>query len=137
MVGTRDAEFMPECTRAWGIRVAPDRNTITILLSETFAGKTLHNLRENGMVAVTCARPTDHLTCQLKGHVQGIKPVTPEEGQLSWRWHREFSAELIAIGVSSTLCEGLIVEPTIAVDIDVTEVFDQTPGPGAGRKIEP
>lgn len=137
MVGTRDAALIPECTRAWGIRVAPDRGTMTILLTETFAGKTLDNLRANGMIAVTCTRPTDHLTCQLKGSVRSIKPVTSVDRELSRRWHREFSAELMACGVSSTLSEGWIVEPTVAVDVNVTEVFDQTPGPGAGQKVRP
>jgi hypothetical protein len=137
MVGTRDESLMPECTRAWGIHVAADRGTITILLAETFAGKTLDNLRANGMLAVTCTRPTDHLTCQLKGRVQNIKPVMSAERELSRRWHRDFSAELGACGVSSTLSEGWIVEPTVAIDITVTEVFDQTPGPGAGSKVSP
>ncbi len=55
---------------------------------------------------------------------------------LSRRWHREFVAELRAIGVPSTLSEAWIVAPTVAVEIAVTDVFDQTPGPGAGKKIE-
>ncbi|MGZ9189451.1 MAG: hypothetical protein ACXW39_05280 [Nitrospira sp.] len=137
MVGTRDGALIPECTRAWGIRVAPDRSTMTILLAETFAGKTLDDLRANGMIAVTCTRPTDHLTCQLKGRVRSITPVTSNDRALSQRWHREFTAELKAIGVSSTLSEGWIVEPTVAVEVDVTDVFDQTPGPGAGQKVRP
>jgi len=137
MVGTRDEALMPECTRAWGIRVAPDRDTMTILLAETFAGKTLDNLHANGTIAVSCTRPTDHLTCQLKGRVRSIKPVTSNDRELSQRWHREFSVELKAIGVPATLIEGWIVEPTVAVDIEVTDVFDQTPGPGAGQKVGP
>lgn len=137
MVGTRDATLMPECTRAWGICLTPDHGSMTVLLSETFAGKTLDNLRANGMIAVTCTRPTDHMTCQLKGQVRRITPVTSIDRELSQRWHREFSAELKAVGVSSSLSEGLIVEPTVAVEVDVTEAFDQTPGPGAGRKVRP
>jgi hypothetical protein len=137
MVGTRDATLMPECTRAWGIRLTPNCGSLTILLSETFAGKTLDNLRANGMLAVTCTRPTDHITCQLKGRVRRITPVTAIDRELSQHWHREFSTELKAVGVSSSLIEGWIVEPTVAVEVDVTEVFDQTPGPGAGRKVRP
>jgi len=134
MVGTRDASLMPECTRAWGIHVA-GRDTVTIFLSETIAGKTITNLRENGMIAVTCTRPTDHITCQLKGRVRSIKPVTSVERDLSRQWHLDFNAELRAIGLSSKLSEAWIVEPTVAVEITVSDVFDQTPGPGAGRKI--
>jgi hypothetical protein len=44
-------------------------------------------------------------------------------------------AELTAIGVPSALGEAWIVEPTVAVEIAVTDVFDQTPGPAAGKKI--
>jgi hypothetical protein len=135
MVGTRDASLMPECTRAWGIRVAAARGTVTIFLSETIAGKTIENLRENGRIAVTCTRPTDHITCQLKGQVRSMKPATSADRNVSRRWHREFRAELRAIGVPSALSEAWITEPALAIEIAVTDVFDQTPGPGAGRKV--
>ena len=135
MVGTRDAALMPECTRAWGIHVGTDRGTVTVFLSKAFAGKTLDNLRENGRIAVTCTRPTDHITCQIKGRVRSMKPVTSANRETSRQWHREFMAELRAIGVPSALGEAWIVEPTVAVEMAVTDVFDQTPGPGAGKKI--
>ena len=44
-------------------------------------------------------------------------------------------AELSAIGVPSALSEAWIAEPNVAVEFAVTDVFDQTPGPGAGRKV--
>ena len=135
MVGTRDASLMPECTRAWGIHVGADRATVIVLLSEAFAGQTLDNLRENGRIAVTCTRPTDHITCQLKGRVRSMKPVTSANRETSRQWHREFIAELRAIGVPSALGEAWVVEPTVAVELAVIDVFDQTPGPGAGKKI--
>ena len=135
MVGTRDTSNMPECTRAWGIHTAADRRTVTILLSKAIAGKTIENLRENGKIAVTCTRPTDHITCQLKGQVRSMKRVTSVDRDTSKRWHREFMAELTAIGVPSTLGEAWITEPTVAVEMTVTDVFNQTPGPGAGKRI--
>ena len=135
MVGTRDAALMPECTRAWGIHVGTDRGTVTVFLSEAFAGTTLDNLRENGRIAVTCTRPTDHITCQIKGRVRSMKPVTSANRETSRQWHREFMAELRAIGVPSALGDAWIVEPAVAVEVAVTDVFDQTPGPGAGEKI--
>jgi len=136
MVGTRDASLVPECTRAWGIRVGGKRESVTIFLSKRIAGKTIDNLRDNGQIAVTCTRPTDHITCQLKGRVVGMKTVTSADREVSRRWHLEFMAELRAIGVPSALCEAWITEPDLAVEIAVAEVFDQTPGPGAGKKID-
>ncbi len=135
MIGTRNASLIPECTRAWGIQVAPDRHTMTIFLSETFAGETIENLRANGMIAVTCTRPTDHITCQLKGRVTTITQVTQAERDHCRQWHHDFMAELKAVGVPPELPEAWILEPTVAVEFAVSEVFDQTPGPGAGRKI--
>jgi hypothetical protein len=135
MVGTRDASLIPECTRAWGLHVADDRRTVTFFLSKAIAARTIENLRDNGRIAVTCTRPTDHITCQLKGRLRKMKPVTAGDRDLSRQWHREFMAELKAIGVPSALGEAWIVEPTVAVEMTVTDVFDQTPGPGTGKSI--
>jgi hypothetical protein len=135
VVGTRDATLMPECTRAWGIRVGKDRTTVTIFLTEAISLKTLQNLRENGHVAISCTRPTDHIACQLKGRLRAIRPSAPRDRECTRTWHREFVGELVAIGVPAQVCEAWITEPALAVEIDVTDVFHQTPGPGTGEKI--
>jgi hypothetical protein len=137
VVGTRDASLMPECTRAWGLRVERDRTTLTVFLAETISQKTLENLRENGVMAVSCTRPTDHLACQLKGRVRRIRAITLDDQEVSRRGHRDFLEELTAIGVPSELSQAWIAEPTLAVEMEVTDVFEQTPGPGAGVKVTP
>lgn len=135
VVGTRDATLMPECTRAWGIRVGKDRSSVTIFLTETISQKTLQNLRENGQIAISCTRPTDHVACQLKGRLRAIRQTAQRDREHSRRWHREFAGELVAIGVPAQLCESWITEPALAVEIEVTDVFHQTPGPGTGEKV--
>lgn len=134
IVGTRDEAFMPECTRAWGLRVAEGHTQVTIFLTETVSRQTLANLRSNGLVAISCTRPTDHVTCQLKGRLRKIRPADHRDQETSARWHKDFAGELLAVGVHPHLCEAWITEPALAVDIDVTDVFVQTPGPGAGEK---
>jgi len=135
VVGTRDARLMPECTRAWGIRVGKNRRTVTIFLTETISQKTLENLRENGQVAISCTRPTDHAACQLKGRLHAMRPADQRDQKHSKIWHREFLEELVAIGVPPSLVQAWITGPALAVDIDVTDVFHQTPGPGTGEKV--
>ena len=137
IVGTRDASLMPECTRAWGIRLGKDRRSLTIFLTETISKKTLQNLRENGLVAVSCTRPTDHVACQIKGRVRTIRPSDREDQIDQRNWKREFIAELAAVGLPAALGEAWITEPALAVEIDVTDVFHQTPGPGTGEKVAP
>lgn len=135
VVGSRDAALMPECTRAWGIRIGPDRASATIFLTEAISQQTLRNLRANGQIAISCTRPTDHVACQLKGRVRRIRPATRREAEHSRTWHREFIEELVAIGVPASLGEAWITEPALAVEIRVTDAFHQTPGPGTGEKM--
>jgi hypothetical protein len=135
VVGTRDATLMPECTRAWGICVGKNRAFVTVFLTETISQKTLQNLRDNGQVAISCTRPTDHVACQLKGRLRKIRPAGQRDREHSSWWYHEFEGELVAIGVPASLAQALITGPALAVEIDVTEVFHQTPGPGAGEKI--
>ncbi|WP_447983993.1 hypothetical protein [Nitrospira sp. Nam74] len=135
VVGTRDASLVPECTRAWGIRVNKGARSVTIFLTETISRKTLQNLRENGQVAISCARPTDHIACQLKGRLRAIRPAGARDREYRNRWGHEFRGELIAIGVPAYLFDAWIRDPALAVEIDVTDVFHQTPGPGAGEKL--
>lgn len=134
-VGTRDAERIPECTRGWGIWVEDDRNAVTLLLTESASTQTLANLRENGLIAVTCSRPTDHVTCQLKGTVTRVRPATTQDYERQRQWRRAFLGELMAVGVPSEQAAALIMQPAVAVEVRVTGVFAQTPGPGAGETV--
>ena len=135
VVGTRDAALMPECTRAWGIRVGRDRASVTIYLTASISRQTLKNVNDNGLIAISCTRPTDHVACQLKGRVRKVRQATRRDKEQSHAWHQEFLEELIAIGVPRLLGEAWITEPALAVEVDVTEVFHQTPGPGTGQKL--
>ena len=135
VVGTRDASLTPECTRAWGIRVGEDCVSVTIYLTESVSHQTLKNANDNGLIAISCTRPTDHVACQLKGRVRKIRPATQHDAEQSRTWHRQFLEELLAIGVPRPLGEAWITEPALAVEVDVTDVFHQTPGPGTGEKL--
>jgi hypothetical protein len=135
IVGTRDLNLVPEATRAWGIHVKKDRRSFTIFLTEAVSRKTIENLNENGLIAISCTRPTDHMACQLKGRLRTIRPANQRDREISTSWQREFVEELVALGVPAELGEAWITAPALAVDIEVTDVFHQTPGPGAGEKV--
>jgi hypothetical protein len=134
-VGTRDADLMPECTRGWGIWVEEDLTTVTLLLTESASRQTLVNLRDIGLIAITCSRPTDHVTCQLKGTVSRVRPATAQDYERQKQWRRAFLGELLAVGVPTEQVEAIIMQPAVAVEMQVTGVFAQTPGPGAGEPV--
>jgi hypothetical protein len=92
-------------------------------------------LKENGLIAISCTRPTDHMACQLKGRLRSIRPANTQDRAKSQAWHKEFTEELVAVGIPSEMCEAWITEPALAIDVEVTDVFLQTPGPGTGGKV--
>jgi hypothetical protein len=75
------------------------------------------------------------VACQLKGRLHAMRPADQRDQKHSKIWHREFLEELVAIGVPPSLVQAWITGPALAVDIDVTDVFHQTPGPGTGEKV--
>ncbi len=132
IVGTRDSSLMPDSTRAWGIHIATDRASVTIFhteaISEDASELTGERLGGNQLHQADGA-------CQLKGRLRTIRPAGQADWDHSRSWHRDFAAELVAIGVPPDRCEAWITEPALAIEIDVTDVFHQTPSPGAGEKV--
>jgi hypothetical protein len=135
VVGTRDAENVPDAARAWGCRVAPDCGTVTVWIPDDQFPKCLHNLRSNGRIAVTFARPVDYRAVQLKGRVTDIRPSTDTDASLIERYRQRFFDNLVAIGIERDGCELWASSGCTAVTFSVTELYQQTPGPGAGERL--
>jgi len=141
LVGTRDSRLVPEITRAWGPRVFEDLRRISLCVPLATSRKTLDNLEANGEIAATFSLPTNYRTFQFKGrHAAAAEPdstdleaverhrdafamVNERLGQprrqveAFWRGEIETSAALVKI----------LFAPE--------QVFDQTPGPDAGKKL--
>lgn len=135
VIGTRDASLMPECTRAWGVRVEPDREFVTLFITESISLKTLENLRDNGQIAISCSGPANHQACQLKGVYQRARSTTPED-EAFWRnWLEKFKATIATVGAPTEVFGILHSEPVVAIEVRITDAFSQTPGPQAGARI--
>jgi hypothetical protein len=134
-IATRDRDLVPEGARAWAIRVEPDRTHLVAYLQEGAAAPILRDLEENGQVALALSRPTDHRSCQLKGRFVEARPCGPEERDEVERQADGFLRELDAIGIPRALTAGWVVWPCLAIRVRVTDLFHQTPGPGAGERL--
>lgn len=135
LVGTRDAGLRPECMRGSGATVARDRRSITLLLNELTGTRTLENVKNGSPIAITFSRPMDHRTVQVKGRVRTVRPGTPAEHQIAQRYLSAFVESLYAVGMSRALSRRMRVEPCVAVELEVMELFQQTPGPDAGKPL--
>ncbi len=135
LVGTCDAEARPECTRAAGLRLDREADRLTLFLPTAGAERTLANLTANARIAVTFSRPHDHRTYQLKGRVRSVAATTTDDQAQQQRWLAAFVEQLAIVGVGRSLSRRWRIVPSVAVAVDVEELYEQTPGPSAGKKV--
>lgn len=135
IIGTRDASMRPECIRALGARVAADRSRLTVFVPLATAGRAVANLCDNGRIAVTFSRIADHHTVQLKGCVEAIAPADPDDRHTVDRYRRAVASELEIAGLPQHVVFRVHHWPCWAITLRPDEVFDQSPGPGAGQMV--
>jgi hypothetical protein len=112
----------------------------TIMLPESSAPQALEALLDNGRLAVTLEEVGTHETYQLKGRYASHRPVQPQDLDLVRRARQRFVKSISALYSQPNVGEVLgssIPAPILAVDMHVEEVFLQTPGPGAGKRLAP
>jgi hypothetical protein len=141
LVGTRDSRLIPEITRAWGPRVSEDGRRVSLCVPVATSRKTLDNLEANGEIAVAFSLPTNYQTFQLKG--RRATTAEPDSTDLAVvERHRDaFAAVNESLGQSRQRVDAFwraeIATSAALVKILFApeQVFDQTPGPGAGRRV--
>jgi len=94
------------------------------------------NLERNGAVAVGFSPPTIARAVQVKGVVSHVGEPDAADLERVERHVRSFLAEAERIGAPPELSRRMFVEPgLVAVQLSIDEVYDQTPGPTAGRRL--
>jgi pyridoxamine 5'-phosphate oxidase-like protein len=141
MVGTRDAELVPELVRAWGPRISGDRQHVSVCVAMAASAKTIGNLKDNKRLAVTLASPADSNAIQLYGRCTGTG--RPHRDDLSAvRQHRDAFARVnTGLGASLAFIEALWQRELagspemVTIQFVVEQIFNQTPGPDAGSPL--
>jgi Pyridoxamine 5'-phosphate oxidase len=134
-IGTRNGKLEPDGAIAWAVQVHADRSQLTLYLHKEAAKAMLRNLRVHPEIAVLFERPTSHRACQVKGSFVSKRPAKPPERAKVERQMDGFFSDLEGIGIPRALLAELEVWPCVAIQIRATELFEQTPGPGAGEPL--
>lgn len=135
LVGTRDADLVPESLRAVGARVEPGGAEVTVYLPVATSARALANLRDNGRLAVCFSRPLDHRSVQLKGAVVALRDGVEADRRVVERYRALLTDVLAAVGVPPRITLQITHWPVAAARFRVESVFVQTPGPGAGAPL--
>lgn len=139
-VASHDAGQVPSITRAYGCRVAADRREVVVFLSKPHSTAILRDLAAGAPIAVVFSRPLTHETLQLKGASGRIQPLAPGDREIMLACGAAFSAEIITLGYSERFSLALMApagDDAVGVAFMPDAVFEQTPGPKAGMRLEP
>jgi hypothetical protein len=114
---------------------------MTVLFPEPFNDRLVESLQANGHLAVTVGEHPTHETYQFKGRYVRHRPIVPEDFRSVTRARERFARAIrdaIPPGVPIEYVVNInLPDPTVAVEMDVHEVYLQTPGPAAGSRIHP
>lgn len=141
VAATRDRSLRPRVHGLSGWFVADQGRELVCLVSRGFTEGLLSSLEENGQFAAAIEHIGPHETYQFKGAYAGSRPPTPEDQALWERLRARFAATIKAVdptmGLTDAWLRDYIPPPEIVVRMRVREIFLQTPGPGAGKRLVP
>lgn len=135
-VGSRNAKLRPNFTWAFGATVNAGEDAITFYVPDVEGAETLRNFEDNGMVALTMSEASTHETYQFKGKCLSIRPSEDKDTAIQDIHRSKLIAHLGPLGYGEAIWSGFTIYPSTAVTFKVEDVFVQTPGPGAGSKLE-
>jgi hypothetical protein len=134
-VGTRDATLMPESAPAMGTRVQRDRRRLTVFVPKAVAAATIANVRDNGQIAINVCRPSDDKSVQIKGRVREVRDATAADQSAQDLQRAALVEQLAIVGLPRAITRRMAWWPSVALEVEVDDVFVATPGPEAGMRL--
>ena len=138
IVGTVAPDGAAHAGRGWGLDVLelgpPAR--LRLLLDADDEG-TIAHVADGAAIAVTATNVRTLRSIQLKGRALGTQELTPGDEARRDRYIEEFFADVAAVdGVPWERFEHFMPSGVVVCTFEAHERFDQTPGPGAGARVE-
>jgi hypothetical protein len=129
-----DDRLAPEAFRVWGATLDEIGGLRALVSSD--AGRTLAALHKGSQLSFLFTDITTFRSVQVKGAaLAGAEVPGPTDAALMRQYDETFRAALAAIGHPPRLAERLRPVAVFVARIAIDELYDQTPGPGAGRSV--
>lgn len=136
LVATRNDALQPFVTRGWGVHVQDgDRRHVSLCVPRVSSARTVADLTANGRIAVSCGHQATFRAVQMKGRFVASEGPSAAALERASEQFALFVEESAKIGVPPHLLQVLFTTDLVSLTFVVDEVFDQTPGPGAGKKV--
>lgn len=133
--GTVGVDGVPVGCRAVALTTNEALSRITVYVPMATSSDLVAGVAATKRLTVVATYPADHFSLQLKGTAAGVRLAADAERELVSDRLDGFAESLHAIGVPMRVTRSMTHWPAFAIDLDVEEIFDQTPGPKAGMPI--
>ena len=138
VAATRDGSRIPHIRRVSGWRADPDGRMIECFIPAAFSEGLTACLEDNGEFALTLEQIGTLKTYQLKGTYVSSRPVDDADLTSTELVRTRYAQSLSQVfGLEEAVCGAYIMPPSVVVRFAVREIFLQTPGPDAGRRVVP
>ncbi len=137
-VGTVDASGAPNADRAFALQVVEGGTRLRLSVPAD-AGALQANLATTGVVAVTGNEIVRNLAVQVKGRISGtLGPETAEDRARREHHVTAFSRVVHEyMGTSYDIITRRMPREFVVFEMTIEEIYDQTPGPSAGKRLTP
>jgi Pyridoxamine 5'-phosphate oxidase len=136
LVATVSADGEPHASRGWGLDVVElGSPTVVRVVLDADDERTLEHVAAGGAIAITAANVLTLRSLQLKGRADGLDATSPVDPERVDRYVRQFHADVeLTDRVTWATFQTFFPASYVTCVVRVDEMFDQTPGPGAGAR---
>ena len=134
--GSCSKENIPCHTDALGLLIDQKKSNLTCFVIEEKSSNVIKQLLSHGRVSYFCGLPS-HEAYNFKGQfIEKIK-LSSNELDISKLFRQSISELLLSFGMSEDGIKNMVgTPPDIGLKFHVEKIFQQTPGPDAGKEIE-
>ena len=136
ILGTSDELLRPQIGRGVGASVIAPEGRIDVIVSNRQWPLAVANVRANGKLAVTFARPHDYVSYQVKGFAS-VHDAAPLHLARARQYISAVSAVLVGLGLEDWVAmQWFTDEEPLVLSLAVESIYVQTPGQQAGRTLD-
>jgi hypothetical protein len=135
-VATSGEGLAPQSVRGFGVEYDADAGVLSVLVCDAQATRLVAALRSSQFVALNLTDPVTFRGIQAKGPLVAIEEPSDEAARAAARYFEEFSNALASVGFKSAQVRGFFHHRSARwIRMRPAELFNQTPGPGAGAAL--
>jgi len=136
LVGTRNRQLRPGTSWASAVRADAERDTMSFLLPDNEGARIKSDIDDNGLIALVALDPKIHECYQFKGRHLASRPGNESDRALCDIQSAKIASRLEEVGYDNLLFRRFVFWPGTVITFRVEDIFIQTPGPQAGKRIE-